>query len=94
MRVKIVPSSVHTIIKGSQSQVYAQGDQFVYALNPLNAGQLRIRIKPPSDPYAAQQYWFCTIQFEKGLRPHRFYDSAEVRDFVKNYVFHHLYPGS
>lgn len=92
MQFKIPPKCVETIIEESESEVYARGEGYVYAVKPVNYGQLRIRIKQPSSPYSARQYWLCTIHFEKGLRPNRFFDSTEVNEFAEQYIKPYRYP--
>jgi hypothetical protein len=86
MQVKIIPTCVDMIISGVRSHVYARGANYVYALKPVDNGQLRIRIRPPRDPYQAQHYWLCNIQLERGLRPTRTFDSKEIIDFAERYV--------
>jgi hypothetical protein len=92
MQFKILPKHVETIIEAMESKVYARGEGYIHAVKPVNYGQLRIRIKQPSSPYSAQLYWLCTIHFEKGLRPNRFFDCTEVNEFAEQYIRPYRYP--
>jgi hypothetical protein len=83
---------VKTIIEDSRSSIYARGEKYVFAVKPINNGILRIRIKQPRDPYRAQHYWFCTIHFERGLRPNKYFDAAEVKEFAEQYIQPYCYP--
>ena len=86
MQFKIHPMNVKTIIEDSGSSVSGKGEGYVFAVKPTNNGVLRIRIKQPRDPYRAQHYWLCTVHFEGGLRPNRYFDSAEVKKFAEQYI--------
>ncbi len=86
MQFKVMPSQVEKIISESGSTAYARGEGYIFAVKPVNDGHLRIRIKQPNEPYNAQYYWLCCIHFEKGLRPLRFFDSEEVKQFAEKYV--------
>jgi hypothetical protein len=92
MQFKVKPSKAETIITESGSTMYARGEGYIFAVKPVNGGLLRIRIRQPSEPYNAQHYWLCSVHFEKGLRPNRFYDSSEVIEFTEQYVRPYRYP--
>jgi len=89
-----MPSKAEKIVTESGSTLYTQGEGYVFAVKPVNDGQLRIRIKQPSDPYNAKIYWLCNIHFEKGLPPNRYFDSDEVKQFAEKYVQPYRYPSS
>jgi hypothetical protein len=86
MQFKVMPLKAEQIVLESWSTVYARGEGYIFAVKPVKDGQLRIQIKAPSEPYNAQYYWLCNIHFEKGLRPHQFFDSDEVKQFAEKYV--------
>jgi hypothetical protein len=86
MQFKIHPMHVKTIIEDSGSSVSSKSERYVFAGKPTNNGVLRIRMKQPRDPYNAQHYWLCTVHFERGLRPNRYFNSAEVKKFAEQYI--------
>ena len=88
MQVKVSSEAIESILENAECQISQRSEKQVVALKHMNYGNIRIRFKRKALPYLLEKrnYWLADIHFEKGLRPQRYFDSQEVKDFVKEYV--------
>ncbi len=90
MQIRIRPESIKTILDDAGCEISHESEKQVVAVKRVNYGRIYIRIKRQAVPYALEPeerfYWLADIHFEKGLRPHRLFDSKEVRVFIERYV--------
>ncbi|MGD8545762.1 MAG: hypothetical protein PVH12_06255 [Candidatus Bathyarchaeota archaeon] len=88
MQVKVSLGEIESIIKNSECKISHRSENHVVAFKRMNNGAIHIRFKQKTKPYLLEErsYWLADIHFEKGLRPKCYFDSPEVKDFVKEYV--------
>lgn len=88
MQVRIPPGSVKALLSNAGCKILRESEKQIAAVKPTNIGRVVIRVKRQSAPYALEErhYWLADIHFERGILPTPFFDSKEVRDFVKRYV--------
>lgn len=88
MQVRIPSGSVKALLSNAGCKILRESEKQIAAVKPINDGRVVIRVKRQSARYALEEryYWLADIHFERGIRPTPFFDSREVRDFIKLYV--------
>lgn len=89
MQVKLSPENVEPMLQQGKFKVSYRSENQIVAFKPSNYGKIHMRLRRVKSRYSLEDrfWWVGNFHFEKGLSPQCFFDSQEVQEFAKNYVF-------
>ena len=88
LQFRLSEKNLEEMLKNGEFDIKQKSENLIDAKKDQNYGKIHLQMKRETSNYMLKEcfYWVVNIHFEIGLRPKRFFDSPEVKNFAEKYI--------